>query len=393
MSGSQIYDGSTLVRSEGLATNLLPNNESVGLMNASATVANRNVGVDKPISGLQLVDGSGSASNYRLGTAVVTIEKATVTLGVPDVQKAYDGNLSAPSAVLNVSGIGNGDNLLSGSINFTDKNAGDNKTVNIAGFSINDGNNGNNYNAIVYVANTHSSITPRALMVSATGNTRVYDGNAVATVTLGSDKVAGDVLMLVNDTASFNDKNVGTGKTIAVGGINVSGTDAGNYSYNTTASANANLTPRALTATANIDSRTFNNQAYSGGNGVSYSGFVAGDGATDVGGTLVWSGSSQGATQVGNYVITPGGLQSVSGNYALSLASGSLAINAAPPVTFASVFAPPPTAVFGKVLGLIWRLLPSLNFTGLTSVLNVNDPALEPFSRTIPTGFTLPEAP
>ena len=43
-------------------------------------------------------------------------------------------------------------------------------------------------------------------------------------------------------SATFADKNVGTGKTVSVSGISISGTDAGNYTFNTTATTTADIT-------------------------------------------------------------------------------------------------------------------------------------------------------
>ena len=54
-------------------------------------------------------------------------------------------------------------------------------------------------------------------------------------VTLGDNRISGDVLTLASTSASFADKNVGTGKTVSVTGISLSGTDAANYSFNTSA--------------------------------------------------------------------------------------------------------------------------------------------------------------
>lgn len=47
-----------------------------------------------------------------------------------------------------------------------------------------------------------------------------------------------------------------------------------------------------------------------------------------LGGTLTYSGTSQGAINIGTYTITPDGL--TSSNYNISYADGSLAINALP---------------------------------------------------------------
>ena len=48
----------------------------------------------------------------------------------------------------------------------------------------------------------------------------------------------------------FNDKNVGIAKPVNVSGITLTGTDAGNYTFNTTATTSADITARALSVTA-----------------------------------------------------------------------------------------------------------------------------------------------
>src|SRR6185369_17033603 len=77
------------------------------------------------------------------------------------------------------------------------------------------------------------------------GVNRVYDGTTSATVTLSDNRVAGDSLSDSYITATFANKNVGSAKTVSV-----SGTDAGNYTFNTTASTTADITARALTVSA-----------------------------------------------------------------------------------------------------------------------------------------------
>src|SRR5262249_33052453 len=96
------------------------------------------------------------------------------------------------------------------------------------------------------VATTTANITARTLTVTATGVNKTYDGTTAATVTLSDDRASGDVLTAAYTTASFTNKNVGTGKTVNVSGISISGTDAGNYTVNTTATATANITARTL---------------------------------------------------------------------------------------------------------------------------------------------------
>ena len=124
----------------------------------------------------------------------------------------------------------------------------------------------------------------------------------------------------------------GTPVTAVVGAYDIVpsaalGTGLSNYAitYN-----NGTLTvgQKALGITAKPDVKTYNGLAYSGGNGVIYSGFVNGEVEGVLGGGLVYGGSSQGAKNAGNYVITPSGLTSA--NYAISYFGGALGVIPAP---------------------------------------------------------------
>jgi filamentous hemagglutinin family protein len=81
------------------------------------------------------------------------------------------------------------------------------------------------------------------------------------------------------------------------------------------------MTP--ITVTANSGTVSYNGSAYAGANGVTYS--VAPNG--NLLGTLSFSSTPQPAINVGNYVITPGGLYSNQQGYIIGYGSGSLTIN------------------------------------------------------------------
>src|ERR1700747_3255504 len=104
---------------------------------------------------------------------------------------------------------------------------------------------------------TPADIPARPLTVSATGVSRPYDGTTTATVTLSDNRVSGDLFTDSYTSASFTNKNVATSKPVNVTGISISGTDAGNYSFNTTASTTADITPRPLTVSATGVSRPY----------------------------------------------------------------------------------------------------------------------------------------
>ncbi|NLV97089.1 MAG: hypothetical protein GX043_07105, partial [Desulfovibrionales bacterium] len=74
--------------------------------------------------------------------------------------------------------------------------------------------------------------------------------------------------------------------------------------------------------------KTYDGLAYSGGNDVDYSGFVGGEDKTVLGGTLGYSGTSQGAKYAGSYIITPKGYTAT--NYILTYVDGQLVIQGGP---------------------------------------------------------------
>src|SRR5205814_6311335 len=136
------------------------------------------------------------------------------------------------------------------SASFADRNVGTAKAVSVSGISIS-GTDAGNY-TFNTTASTTANITAQALTltVTATGVDKVYDGTTTATVILSDNRVGGDVFTDSYTSASFANKNAGTGKAVGVGGISISGADAGNYSFNTTASTTASITARALVITA-----------------------------------------------------------------------------------------------------------------------------------------------
>lgn len=142
---------------------------------------------------------------------------------------------------------------------FTDKNVGTGKTVNVTGINLS-GTDAGNYSLQNSTATTTANITAKALMATYTASNKVYDATTAATVSGNSSDVIGNDVVTFSQNAAFVNKNVGTGKTVNVTGINLGGTDAGNYFLqNSSAVAVADITPRLLTLTGlTVNSRPYN---------------------------------------------------------------------------------------------------------------------------------------
>jgi hypothetical protein len=256
---NKVYDGTTG------ATVTLSDNRIAGDVftdsYTSASFADKNVGTGKTVSVSGISISGTDAGNYSFNTTASTTANITlrnITVSATGVNKVYDGTTAATVTL--------SDNRVSGDVftdsytsaSFATKTVGTGKAVSVSGISIS-GTDASNYNLLNTTASTTANITARALTVSATGVNKVYDGTTAATVTLSDNRVSGDVFTDSYTSAAFNNKNVGTGKAVSVSGISISGADAGNYTFNTTASTTADITARALTITATGVNKVYDN--------------------------------------------------------------------------------------------------------------------------------------
>ncbi|MDR3459478.1 MAG: YDG domain-containing protein [Verrucomicrobiae bacterium] len=219
---------------------------------ASASFSDKNAGTGKPVSvaGIQIT--GTDAANYSLasttGSATANITGRTLNVAATGQDKVYDGTNNATVTLSDNRLAGDTITVGYGAASFSDKRVGSGKTITVTGITVT-GANAANYTLGGTNTSTTAAITARPLVVTATGVNKVYDGTTTATVTLGDNRVANDVLTESYGSASFSSSAVGTGKTVNVADIFISGTDAGNYSLsNTTASATANITAGSTVA-------------------------------------------------------------------------------------------------------------------------------------------------
>ncbi len=261
----------------------------------------------------------------------ISIAQKTVIGAITANNKTYDTTTTATIATRTLSGVTNSDivNLSGGAATFADKNAGNGKVVTATGLSLSGANAGNYVLASSSATNT-ANIAKGALIVTAAGVNKIYNGTTSAAVTLSDNRLAGDVLTTSYATAVFTDPNVGNGKTVNASGISVMGPDSGNYAFNATAATTANITLATLTATANDTNRPYGtpNPVFT----VSYNGFVNGESTNVLSGSPAMSSPATTNSPVGTYPIqmTQGTLSSP--NYTFTLVDGTLTVLPVPPV-------------------------------------------------------------
>ena len=246
---NKIYDGITA------ATVTLSDNRISGdtltTSYVSAAFTDKNIGTSKSISvsGINVI--GTDAGNYTFNTTATAAANITVrslTLSATGVNKIYDGTTAATASLSDNRAVGDTLTVTYSAAAFADKNVATGKPVTVSGISVSGADFGN-YVLVNTTASTTASITARSLTVSATGVNKMYDGATAATVTLSDNRVSGDTLGVSYGFAFFGDKNVGIARPISISAISVGGADAGNYVFNSTAAASANITQRTLHAT------------------------------------------------------------------------------------------------------------------------------------------------
>uniref|UniRef100_UPI0026098F7D beta strand repeat-containing protein n=1 Tax=Janthinobacterium sp. TaxID=1871054 RepID=UPI0026098F7D len=290
-------------------------------LSGNASFADKNAGTNKTVSvsGVEVV--GADAGNYVLnthsGSTTADIVARTLNVSFSGINKTYDGNTSAGVQIGDDRVAGDSLNL-SGNASFADKNAGTNKTVSVSDVGVT-GADAGNYVLSSHRGSTTADIAARTLNVSFSGINKTYDGTTSAGVNIGDDRVAGDSLTLAGN-ASFADKNAGTGKTVSVTNVGVSGTDAGNYV----------LSSHGGSTTADIAARTLNvsfsgiNKTYDGNTSAGVNigdDRVAGDALT-LSGNAAFGDKNAGTSKTVS-VTNIGVTGADAGNYVLSSHGGS----------------------------------------------------------------------
>jgi trimeric autotransporter adhesin len=273
--------------------------------------------------GYSVNDGNGG-NNYAItaNTAAGTINQAALTLSAVTDNRTYNKTITS-SGTVSVTGIQGSDSVSGLSQSFDSANAGA-RTLNVnGGYTVNDGNGGNNY-AITSNA-AAGTINQAALTLSAVTDSRTYNatsasaGTAAASGLIGGDSITGL-------TQSFDSANAGA-RTLGVnGGYTVNDGNGGN-NYAITASTSAGtIIQAALTLSAATDTRTYNATTGSAGT-VSVAGLQGADNVTGL--TQSFDSANAGARTLGvngGYAVNDG---NGGNNYAITSNTAAGSINPA----------------------------------------------------------------
>ena len=289
------YDGSPHT-STGTATGVLGEDLSAGLNLSGTTHTNAGTYNNDPWT---FTDLSGNYVNTN-GTVNNAINAASATITLSDLNHTYDGTAKSATVVTNPLG-------LSFSITYDGSPTAPTNADNYAVVAtITDPN----YSG---TANDTLVIAPATVTPSITANNKVYDGNTTASFTCSLTGIIGTDDVTCSDTANFDNKNVGTDKTVTATGITLGGADATNYTLSTNSATDlADITARDLNVTA-----TGINKVYDGNTNATVTLNDDRVGGDDL--TLDYTSASFASPNVGNGILV-----SVSG---INISSGADAGN------------------------------------------------------------------
>ncbi len=344
---SKTYNGQAYNGGSGVSYSGFVNGESVSVLGGTLNYGGSSQGAINAGS-YAIVPSGLTSNNYAItyGSGTLTVGQAPLTIAAGSFSKTYNGQAYSGGNGVSYSGFVNGEgvSVLGGTLNYGGSSQG---AINAGSYAITpSGLTSNNY-AITYAGGT-LTVGQAPLTVVASGFGKTYNGQAYTggNGVSYSGFVNGEGVSVLGGTLSYGGSSQGAVNAGSYA-ITPGGLTSNNYAI-TYGSGTLTVGTAPLTVVANGFNKTYDGQAYSGGNGVSYSGFINGEGASSLGGTLIYGGSSQGAVAAGNYAIVPGGLAST--NYTITYVGGTLAIlPEVPPattvatVTPASPVAPPST--------------------------------------------------
>ena len=335
---SKTYDGNASATITGTASlNGVIDGDKVSISAGSAAFNNKNAGTSKTVtfSGYGLT--GENAGNYSLQsqpasvTADILPKQITVS-GITALDKTYDANTNATLVYtgVNLSGIVSGDTLtVSATGTFNSIFAADEKPVTISGLTL-DGASKDNYilATVGQQTETTAKISKKTLTITADSDSKAYDGSALTKNSyINTTLAVGDAIESVTVTGS--QKNVGSSDNVAGAAIIKNGNiDVTNCYDITYAKGSLTVTEKAVTITADSDSKDFDNTPLTK-NSYTTSGLASGDHIESI--TITGSQTAAGTSNnvPSAAIIKNEQNEDVTSNYTITYVNGTLTVNKA----------------------------------------------------------------
>lgn len=297
--------------------------DTVGTGGSVLAFGDRNAGSGKTVtvSGTTLT--GADAGNYSLDAptgAVGEILRKAIGGAVVVDSKTYDGTTNA-TGTITLTGLVAGDRVdATGTLIFADRNAGAGKTVSVSGATLT-GTDAGNYTLTVPTS-VIGEILRKAITGTAQIDNRTYDGTTTASGRITLDGVVAGDHVGASGAFTFADGNAGTGKSVNVSSVALTGADAGNYTVTLDGATLADILQRAITVNADPHSKT------SGSEDPALTWTIT-DGSLVSGDLLTGALTRAPGEAVGTYAITQGTLDATA-NYRLTFVGSTLTITEVP---------------------------------------------------------------
>jgi predicted secreted protein len=295
---------------------------------------NATVGTTHVLTALGLTIKNGSADvtgNYDISyaTATGTINKKSVTVTAATDTKTYDGT-TVSTAIPTVGTLATGDAINIASTQVFDNAAvGTTHVLTASGLTIKNGSADVTSNYDISYATVTGTINKLAVTVTATADTKTYDGTTVsiAVPTVGA-LAAGDAINVV-PTQAFDNAAVGTTHVLTASGLTIKNGSAditGNYDISY-ATATGTINKLGVTVTAATDTKTYDGTTVS--TAIPTVGTLATGDAVNIAPTQVFDNAAVGTTHVltASGLTLKNGTTDVTSNYDISYASATGTIN------------------------------------------------------------------
>ena len=259
---TKTYDGTTSAAAMGTITSGSLGTGDTAIWTEVYSNKNFGVGNKTLTASADVVNDGNSGNNYTytfVDSTAGTINKAPITVTASTNTKTYDGTTSAAAlGTITTGTLGTGDTATWTEV-YTDRNAGTgNKTLTASADVVNDGNSGNNYN-VTFVDFTTGTINKAPITVTASANTKTYDGTtsaaALGTITTGS--------LGTGDTATwtevYTNKNFGIGNKTLTASADVvnDGNSGNNYNVTFVDFTTGTINKAPITVTASTNTKTY----------------------------------------------------------------------------------------------------------------------------------------